>query len=1100
MRQFAILAFQMQTSNNMKASQSLFIIAGLWSALASAQTDDTTARYNIDRDTVLYTVGYAHLDTEWNWDYPTTIDEYIPNTMKENFRLFEKYPDYVFNFTGSRRYQMMKEYYPELYAKVVDYVKQGRWCVSGSSVDEGEVNISSSESVIRQVLYGNIFFQKEFGKTSADYMLPDCFGFIANLPTIWNHCGLLGFSTQKLTWRSAVGVPFHVGIWNGPDGNGVVAALDATDYTGRVEPRLDLDKTWIARINENKKNYGVSFDYRYYGVGDQGGSPRESSVRNAIGSLRNSDSKIKVLLTSSDQMFKDITPEIRKKLPVYSGDLLLIEHSAGSLSSQAYMKRANRKNELLAQAAEQLAVFADWTGAATYPLDKLDRSWNLMLGSQFHDILPGTSIPKAYEYAWNDEFIAGNGFAEVLKNSVRAVSRNMNTQTQGKAVIVYNPVAKDREDIVTAELEYTKVPENIVVADMNGHLLPSQIISREENKLKFLFLARVPSLGLAVFDVRETTEKTDHGVLSVTDQLMENEYYRIKIAPDGDIQSIFDKKISRELLAHPARLEFLHEKPDAWPSWNMDWKDRKNPPVDFMDKEASIRILENGPVRVALQIRRKGQNSGIDQIISLAAGEAGKRIEVANTVDWQSKEVSLKASFPLTAGNERATYSLGVGTIQRNSNNEKKFEVPAKEWFDLTDSTGKYGVSILEDCKYGSDKPDKNTLRLTLLYTPGISESFKWCTYQNSQDWGIHDVKYGIYGHGEDWSKGESPWQARFFNQPMLAFEAPDHDGILGKEISLLSVNSSAIGIMALKKMEEGEYYILRVNELYGKDAKGIQIKLWGKIEDAYEVNGQEKKIGKADFSDRILSFDISHYTIRSFAIKCKPFSKAEQLPEQISIDLPYNQDAMSFDDNRWDGSLLEEYSMPAELIPAEVVSEDIHFKMGNTADGQKNAISCNRQKINLPPGNYSKVYVLAASTEDTKGDFLIDDQQITLGIQKWNGYVGQFYNRTLNPEDQSVVKIDGPYTKRDNIAWFASHRHIAYPSKNDAYQYCYMFKYAIDVHPGAKTLTLPADNRIILFAVTAIKENNDNVKVLQPLYDDFRNNQSFQLRNPIIP
>jgi alpha-mannosidase len=1065
------------------------------SILASAQTLAQKKQYDLATDTVLYTVGYAHLDTEWNWDYPITISEYIPNTMKENFRLFEKYPDYVFNFTGSRRYQMMKEYYPELFAKVIDYVRQGRWCVSGSSVDEGEVNISSPESVIRQVLYGNSFFQKEFGKVSVDYMLPDCFGFIANLPTVWTHCGLIGFSTQKLTWHSAVGVPFHVGVWNGPDGKGVIAALDATNYDGKVEPRLDLDDAWMARIGENKRNYDFSFDYRYYGVGDQGGAPRERSVRNAVESLHNSDSKIKVLLTSSDQMFKDITPEIRKKLPVYSGDLLLIEHSAGSLTSQAFMKRANRKNELLAESAEQLAVIADWMGTATYPVDKLNRSWNLVLGSQFHDILPGTSIPKAYEYAWNDEFIASNGFSEVLQNSLNAVSFQMNTQTKGKTVIVYNPVAKDREDIVTAELEYTTVPENIVVVDRNGHLLPVQIIGRSENTLKFIFPAAVPSFGLAVFDVRESAQQGNPGVLSISDRSMENEYYRIQISSNGDIQSIWDKKASREMLARPARLEFQHEKPDAWPSWNMDWKDRKNPPVDFMDKEASMRILEQGPVRVALQISRKGQNSCIDQVISLAAGKAGKRIEVANKIDWQSKETSLKASFPLTVANEWATYNLGVGTVQRSNNNERKFEVPSKEWFDLTDSTGKYGVTILEDCKYGSDKPDNNTLRLTLLYTPGISDAFRWCMYQNSQDWGIHDVNYGVYGHRERWSKGESPWQGKFFNQPMIAFEAPKHDGILGKEISFVSVNSSAVGIMAFKKMEQGDYYILRVNELYGEDGKGIQVTLPGKIEEAFEVNGQEEKIGKVDFSSRILSFDLSHYTIRSFAIKLQAFKEAGQRPEQVSVDIPYDQDVMSFDDNRWDGSFKDEYSMPAELVPAEIISEDVQFMMGSTADEQNNALSCNRQKIDLPGGNYSKLYILAAATENTNGDFLMDSRPVTLNIQKWTGYVGQFYNRTLCAEDQSVIKIDDPFTRRDNIAWFASHRHIAYPSKNDAYQYCYMFKYAIDIRPGERILTLPANDKIKIFAITAAREKYEDTKALQPLYDDFKANPPFLLR-----
>ncbi len=447
----------------------------------SAQPLLKREKYDISKERVLYTVGYAHLDTEWNWDYPTTINEYIKNTMEENFYMFEKYPDYVFNFTGSYRYRMMKEYYPELYKKVKHYVNQGRWYVSGSSVDEGEVNVSSSESVIRQVLYGNNFFRQEFGTESKDYMLPDCFGFVANMPSIWNHCGLLGFSTQKLSWHSANGIPFNVGVWNGPDGKGIIAALNATDYTGRVVSRLDLDSSWNARLENNIKKNGFSFDYRYYGVGDRGGAPRERDVKNAIGSLRNSDSKFKVILTSSDQMFIDITPEIRAKLPVYAGDLLLTEHSAGSMTSQAYMKRTNRKNELMAQTAEQTASIADWMGRATYPTEKLNNAWELVLASQFHDILPGTSIPKAYEYAWNDECIAGNGFSEVLKHSVSAILSGLNTQTKGRAVVVYNPVAIEREDIVTAELEFAKLPANIKVFDDKGIECAVQILSIKEN-------------------------------------------------------------------------------------------------------------------------------------------------------------------------------------------------------------------------------------------------------------------------------------------------------------------------------------------------------------------------------------------------------------------------------------------------------------------------------------------------------------------------------------------------------------------------------------------------------------------------------------------
>ena len=1046
-------------------------------------------QYDITKEKVLYTIGYAHLDTQWNWDYPTTINQYIKNTMEDNFKLFEKYPNYVFNFTGARRYNMMKEYYPESYKKVKDYIAQGRWNVSGSSVDEGEVNISSSESVLRQVLYGNLFFKKEFNKESVDYMLPDCFGFVATMPSVWSHAGLLGFSTQKLTWRSANGVPFNVGLWEGPDGKSIIAALNATDYTGRVVNRLDKDTTWNARLNDDINKYGLMFDYRYYGVGDVGGAPRDEDVKNAVGSLPQSDSKFKVVLTSSDQMYKDITPEIKAKLPTYSGDLLLIEHSAGSMSSESYMKRANRKNEALAKSSEQVAVLADWLGGATYPFEKLNRSWHLVLGSQFHDILPGTSIPKAYEYAWNDEFIAMNGFSEVLKNSVTTISSQLNTMVDGRAIVVYNPVAIEREDVVTAELSFAKLPVSIKVTDKEGNVVPSQIIATKGNNVTLIFLAKLPSAGFSVFGVNESLEKPVAGTLSVTDNSLENSYFKVKIDANGDISGIYDKRAAREVLSKPASLQFQYEAPSQWPSWNMDWNDRQKPPIDFMNKDVTVKIVEQGPVRVALEVTKKGRNSAISQIISLSNGEAGKVIEVRNKIDWQSKEVSLKAAFPTTAVNEFATYSLNTAAVKRTTNNEVKFEVPGRQWIDITDRSNNYGVSILEDCKYGSDKPDNSTLRLTLMYTPKANNY----VYQGTQDWGIHDVKYGIYAHIGDWAYAKTPWEGNFLNNPLIAFETSRHDGNLGKEVSLIKINTPQVDVMALKKAEETGYYILRVNELYGKEANNVTITFPAKITDSYEVNGQEKKTGPVDFSGNKLNFDMTRFLIRTFAIKLENSAVSASKPVQQSAALTFNEDGFSFDSNRSDGNIIDKLTIPAELIPAEVVSEDISFSIGDKTDGKLNMLAAKGQKINLPDGEFNKVYLLAAATEDTQGDFKAGNQTSRLNIQSWTGYVGQHYNRILYFNNLKVASIINAYTKRDNIAWFASHRHT--PTENDAYRYSYLYKYKIDLPKGAGTLTLPVNSKIKIFAITVANDKKDNTTPLQLLYDDFKDNKPLQLR-----
>jgi len=1108
------------------------ILAALPLALA-AQPAALRAPYDITKGRTLYTIGYTHLDTQWNWDYPTTIEQYIKRTMTGNFALFEQYPDYVFNFTGARRYAMMKEYYPDLYAKVKDYIAAGRWNVAGACVDEGEVNISSSESMLRQVLYGNIFYQREFGKTAADYMLPDCFGFVATVPSVLAHAGVLGFSTQKLTWKAAVPIPFNVGLWKGPDGGSVIAALNATNYAGRVPPRLDNDSAWVARLDDDISRYGLHFDYRYYGIGDRGGAPRDEDVQNLMGSLRNKDSKIRVLLTSSDQMYKDVTPAICEKMPVYSGDLLLIEHSAGSLTSESFLKRMNRKNEVAAKAAEQAAVMADWagtlaagsgsgagagSGAATmpYPFEKINAAWGLILGSQMHDILPGTAIPSAYEYAWNDEFVVANLLASTLTGAIGAISRNLDTKVGGRAVVVYNPVACARTDIVEATLPVSGDVRSVVVKDPRGNIVTAQITGRTAGSVEFIFEASVPAASLAVFDVAPVTDTPATAApaaagsdLKVSERGLENEYYSVKVADNGDLTSVYDKKAGRELLAKPASLEFLHESPAEWPAWNMDWADRQKPPIGTMSDNAFIKVVENGPVRVALEISREGENSRIVQMVSLASGEAGRRVEIDNRIDWQSRGVSLKAAFPLTVSNPEATYSLDNAAVRRGNNNEKKFEVPSRQWFDLTDRSGNYGVTILEDCRYGSDKPDDNTLRLTLMYTPEANvDRF---TYQATQDFGIHDFRYGIYGHSGNWdnpgdpgnsgSRGNSsPWQAKFFNQPLLAFEVTKHGGALGRVVSMAAPSSPQVDVMAFKKAEQGDYYIVRLNELTGHGAKGVGVGFFAPVAEAFEVNGQEQRIGNATVQGGKLQTDMTPFAMRSFAVRFAPTAvlavpfSAPAVQRQIV--LPYNADVVSANSARRDGSLDKQgNTLPAEQLPAQIVSEGIVFSLGDTAPGAKNAVECRRQRIDLPGlGQSGKLYLLAMAETDSRGEFYVDGAATELGIQGWNGFIGQHYARVIVPDSTryKMLSVEEPFCKTDNIAWFASHYHT--PKGDTPYQYCYIYKYCLDLPAGAHTLTLPDNPSIKIMAMTAAT-TGEEVVPLQKLYDDFAGYPPFHLR-----
>ena len=304
-------------------------------------------------------VADAHLDTQWNWDIQTTIKEYVWNTLNQNLFLLNQYPDYIFNFEGGVKYAWMKEYYPREYELMKAFVKAGRWHVSGASWDATDTLVPSIESFIRNIMLGQEFYRKELGVESTDIFLPDCFGFGWTLPTVAAHCGLIGFSSQKLDWRNNPFYgkskhPFTVGLWKGVDGASVMLA-HGYDY-GRRWDNEDLSESKY--LMELSRCTSLNTVYRYYGTGDVGGSPTIASVASVEKGIKG-DGPLKIISATSDQLFKDYQPyDAHSELPVFDGELLMDVHGTGCYTSQAAMKLYNRQNEILGDAAEGASVAA----------------------------------------------------------------------------------------------------------------------------------------------------------------------------------------------------------------------------------------------------------------------------------------------------------------------------------------------------------------------------------------------------------------------------------------------------------------------------------------------------------------------------------------------------------------------------------------------------------------------------------------------------------------------------------------------------------------------------------------------------------------------
>lgn len=1053
------------------------------SVLAAAGDYDTTKGYS---ENTIYAVSNSHLDTCWSWDTKQVIEEFLPATFEDNYLLIDEYPEYEFNFEGAYRYALLKEYYPEMYDKLQKYVDSGNWNVSGSSWIAGDVNIVSPEGLFRNVLYGNGWFDENLGVRSKDIFLPDCFGFGYALPAVISASNLLGFSTQKLSWGSSVGNRpgnMDFGRWVGVGGETALGYFNLNGYTENFPNGITGEQSFLDKINNNPLKVS---EMLYGSRGDRGGAAPEQSINSISNEYRNNSSaSTKVKFASTDELFKDVTnANLTDKLGSYNGELLMTAHGSGCYTSRTNSKRYNRQNELLGVAAETVNVQSDWLGNTVYNTDNFETIWNRVIMHQFHDDLTGTSNSDVYAKSWNDYILSLKQFQAEYESGVKGIAAAMNTEvSMDKAVpvVVNNTLGFDRKEVVEATVTISDAgsKEYVRVYSGDGTEIPSQVISCEKNgdesSYKILFQAEVTSLGSRVYQVAPASKKseltTDLQAVEKSNgsYILKNDKYKVTINTDGDISSIYDSTLSKELLESPIRLSLQKMTDKYWAAWELNTGDYWNKlGTDYVSGDnIDIKVTEDGVCRTSIQVTREYGNSTYTQTVSLDAG--GQFVAIDNLVDWQEKALLLKAEFNTKSSNRKATYDLGLGAVERGNNTESLAEVPVQQWADISNADGSFGVTVLNDGKTGMDKYDDNTFRLSLIYTPsndyshdtdsssGNSNEF-YSSGQYCQDQGENRFSYGVYGHSGNVGDSDAAKIGQAFGTHMTVTQTVAHDGALGDTFTAGSLTGRNVVLRALKKSETNEdVVIVRINEMSGKSDTGVTFTMGNGIESATEVYSSEEYKANATVEDGKLVFDLDGYEVKTFALKLKKADKETTVKvKEKNLPLNYNVDAYSDNDDKTDGGITALGDCyPSELIPSKFNFAGVTYTMGNSSDGRKNAVRCKGQTITLNNG-YNTLHILAASTGgDKNATFKVDNKEIELSIGDYaeNVGAGTLYDLGMTA-----------YIKEQTPAFEATHRHTN--GEDNITASTYMFTYELDI-TGAKTITLPNDSDIILFAAT---------------------------------
>ncbi|AFZ25988.1 alpha-mannosidase [Cylindrospermum stagnale PCC 7417] len=762
-----------------------------------------------DLKSKIYLLGHAHLDLAWLWPVSETWNA-AQRTFESVLRLQADFPELIFCHSTPALYAWIEEHRPDLFAAIQGRVAAGCWEVIGGFWVEPELNLIAGESIVRQLLYGQRYTQEKFGKLSSVVWVPDSFGFCATLPQFFVNAGIEFFVTQKLRWNDTTQFDYGAFWWRSPDGSEVFSLMSA--LIGQT-----IDPVKMAEyVCEWQTQTGLEDALWLPGVGDHGGGPTRDMLEVAQ-RWQQSPFFPELEFITAEKYLQHIKSQVQN-LPVWEDELYL-EFHRGCYTSHADQKRWNRRCENLLYEAELFATLANITCGVTYPKAEIEAAWKQVLFQQFHDILPGSSITQVYDDALTEWQQVEKVGTKILKASLGAIVASHITlpeppQPNSLSVIVFNSLNWSRSEVVSVTLPTPNQPYQVY--DIDGNQLDSQL--SEPSTLLFL-ASDIPPVGYTTFWLSPTHPNTP--TPQPSEWVLENEFLRVVVNNEtGDLASVFDKNQQREILSGAGnQLQAFKDSGQYWDAWNIDpnYAQHPLPPTHLK----SIQWLETGRVQTRVRVVRQLGASEFCQDYILQAGVP--LLKIATTVNWQENQVLVKAAFPLNVTADFATYEIPCGVIRRPTNpqtpaEKAKWEVPALRWADLTEETasGIYGVSLLNDCKYGYDS-QPNQLRLTLLRSPN------WPDPQ--ADRGYHEFTYCLYPHANSWESAHTVHRGYELNIPLQVIVNPPstHNSPPRTltRASFLDLSAENLILMALKPSEDNpQTYILRCYEAHGETAE----------------------------------------------------------------------------------------------------------------------------------------------------------------------------------------------------------------------------------------------------------------------------------------